>query len=584
MKKKKSKIIFFKISVVFLATVLGLLIVTLLTINQYYVSFLKEEKIKYNQQLLSKVYYDVHNLYIHSDYLIDILDNEEKYAIDKFFGPEHEETLFDKIKQEIDFEEEIIRAVYTNGLGEYTKAVLIFDNNGNTFCTDKGALDIKIIEDQVFGQITSGKKQKISTVKFELEGEVYAGLLRNNSDMSQHSVIIIDYNKIAEVFKSTILDNRSFFVRDNSGECIYKSNMDELEQKFNLSDLDNKELESSEDFIVTSTYLDLFDGKLYVVDRPKIIFQDIDSLWRKVGGIIVIGSVAGTILFLYLSRRVLFPISQIKKMIHEVEQDYDTYLRVDSNDELGEIAENINYMKNKIKRLSEDQMLLEIKTTEARLQALQAQINPHFLYNTLDNIYCIAQIEEIEPITILSRNLSEMLRYSINTEDKFVTLSQEVSYIKSYLKIINVRYDDIIDLVIDIPEDILSCFVFRLSLQPLVENACLHGILPSEDHKGKVYINASKEGDDITIKVINSGVLLSDKELEQLNRGIQGDTTDIKREYKGNGIALSNVNERIQLFFGPNYGLEIKRLNGYGTCALVKQRYNSCNPDRVVHK
>lgn len=578
MKNHKSKMIFSKIAGIYLAVSFGILIIVFLTINQYYVSAIKKQRIDYNQQLLSKVVYELNEFYVHSDYMLQMICNEEKYNIDDLFQEINTCTTFEKIKKELEFEREIINEVYANGISEYIKSVLVFDDTGRAVCTGRGVLKEPIPVNEILDPARDIFKEKLSLIQLSAGRDKIIGLLKDGNagreDRFHQSVLlVIDFEKISNVLKQTLLNNRSFFVVDSSGEWIYESGMEAFKDREDISISDKQKFEKKYNVVLTSVSFDLFSCELYVVDKPQIIFEDINKLWKKVFAIIVIGVIMGTVLFLSISKRVLFPIDQIKKMIREVALDSDTYLDETSNDEFGEISKMINSMKSKIKELSEEQMILQVKTTEARLQVLQSQINPHFLYNTLYNIYCIAQIEEVHPITILARSLSEMLRYSINTEQMFVTLEEEIKYIQAYLEIINVRYDNSIELVVDIPEDLRKCIVFRLLLQPLVENACIHGILPSEMQKGNIYITAVREDEDIFIKVVNSGKTLSDEEIEELNSRIRFCKTRQKSTTNGTGIALCNVNERVRLFYGEKYGLEISRVNHFGTCVKIHQKY-----------
>lgn len=570
--------IFSKIAGIYLAVSFGILIIVFLTINQYYVSAIKKQRIDYNQQLLSKVVYELNEFYVHSDYMLQMICNEEKYNIDDLFQEINTCTTFEKIKKELEFEREIINEVYANGISEYIKSVLVFDDTGRAVCTGRGVLKEPIPVNEILDPARDIFKEKLSLIQLSAGRDKIIGLLKDGNagreDRFHQSVLlVIDFEKISNVLKQTLLNNRSFFVVDSSGEWIYESGMEAFKDREDISISDKQKFEKKYNVVLTSVSFDLFSCELYVVDKPQIIFEDINKLWKKVFAIIVIGVIMGTVLFLSISKRVLFPIDQIKKMIREVALDSDTYLDETSNDEFGEISKMINSMKSKIKELSEEQMILQVKTTEARLQVLQSQINPHFLYNTLYNIYCIAQIEEVHPITILARSLSEMLRYSINTEQMFVTLEEEIKYIQAYLEIINVRYDNSIELVVDIPEDLRKCIVFRLLLQPLVENACIHGILPSEMQKGNIYITAVREDEDIFIKVVNSGKTLSDEEIEELNSRIRFCKTRQKSTTNGTGIALCNVNERVRLFYGEKYGLEISRVNHFGTCVKIHQKY-----------
>lgn len=582
--RHKSKIIFSRIVGIYLVTLLGILAVVLLTINECYVDFIKRQRVEYNQQLLSKAAYEMNNFYVHSEYLLEKLSREDKYSIDKFSKDTSDQSVFEKIKQEIDFEQEILQDVYTNGVGEYTKGILIFNDEGTMFYTGMGVFQDKIFIDQVLNCVQEESKKSVSVVQLSTESNKMIGLLKREKTSNRSVLLIINFDKISKMLEQSLLHNKSYCILDASGEVIYENNMELFKNISDFQNLNKETFEQKYHVVLTSVSLDLFSCDLYVVDKPQIIFEDINQLWKKVLSIIGIGCVLGTGLFLSISRKVLFPISQIKQMIHDVALDCDTYLEDTSNDEFGEISKMINFMKSKIKEMSEEQMLLEMKTTEARLQVLQAQINPHFLYNTLDNMYCIAQVEEIQPITILAKNLSEMLRYSINTEQMFVTLEEEIRYIQAYLEIINVRYDNIIELEVDIPEELKTCYVFRLLLQPLVENACLHGILPSETQRGNIYITAIRKENDIFIKVVNNGIILSDQKLEELNKGICKEDANKKKKTKGTGIALSNVNERVQLFYGDIYGIEISRINHFGTCVTIHQRYTEFIPQKKNSK
>ncbi len=572
--------IFSRIAGIYLAISFGILIIVFLTINQYYVSTIKKQRVDYNQQLLSKVAYELNEFYVHSDYLLDRICCEEKYNIDELFLELDACTTFKKIKKELEFEQEIIDEVYTNGIAEYTKGVLVFDDTGRAVYTGRGVLEEQIPVNEMLDSKQDIYKEKLSLLQLPAGRDKIIGLLKTKDERKddrfhQSVFLVIDSEKISNILKQTLLNNRSFFVSDSSGEWIYESGMEEFKDIEDIPIYYKEKFEKKYNVVLTSVSLELFSCHLYVVDKPQIIFEDINKLWKKVFIIIGIGAMMGTVLFLFISKKVLFPIDQIKSMIREVTLDNDTYLDDTSNDEFGEISKMINSMKTKIKDLSEEQMLLQVKTTEARLQVLQSQINPHFLYNTLYNIYCIAQIEEVHPITILAKNLSEMLRYSINTEQMFVTLDEEIKYVQAYLEIINVRYENSIELVIDIPEDLRKCIVFRLLLQPLVENACIHGILPSEMQRGNIYITAVRKEDDIFIKVVNSGNNLSDEEIEGLNSRIRLCSMKQKGTTNGNGtgIALCNVNERVRLFYGEKYGLEISRVNHFGTCVKIHQKY-----------
>lgn len=591
--RDKSGGVFIKIALVYTMVLLVVLAFVGITINSFCIKFIKEQRMKYNSQILEKAAYEMDGFYNHMNYLLSQLSNEDKYSKAKAQLSVDGESLFSKIKREVDFADSVKAATYANGIGEYYNGILFFDAENESYYIGSGKVDSKVSllpyvkaahEDKSPGGIgIMGPMQE--TFKNNYGNEKVVGFIKeSNKGMSetsdkngdnQYVMITIELDKLVGILKDILLDDKGFFITDAKDKVIYESGLD----KINIRPEELKEQNGSvnvggEKILVTSAALEQFGWHLSVAEGEDVLFQDVTLLMKQVALFIGLGSLLGTGLFLMISRKVLFPIELLKNMLHQVARDNETYLEVVPADEAGEISRVINEMKKRIKKLTENQYLLEMKTTEARLQVLQSQINPHFLYNTLDNIYCIAQIEEIEPITILTKNLSEMLRYSIDTKQMFVSLAEEIRYLKAYLNIINIRYEDRVSLKIQVEECVTDCQVFRLLLQPLVENACIHGILPSKVVKGIICITAKKDGKDVVIEVRNNGVILSDDKLKEISKKLAGEGSFVPRECrKGAGIALENVNERIRLFYGKEYGMTMERIDGWGTCVRIRQKY-----------
>lgn len=587
--------IFIKITLVYAMGLLVVLAFVGITINSFCIKFIKDQRMKYNTQILEKASYEMDGFYTHMNYLLSQLSNESKYSMAKIRIPAEGESLFSKIKREVDFTDSVKAAAYANGIGGYYQGILFFDEVNHSYYIGGGTVDPKVsllpFARKAAGDISPGGMGLIGPMyetykkDYSKDQAVVGFIKKSNKGMdetagepenhAQYVMITVSLDKLVGILKDILLDDKGLFITDAKDRVIYESGLDDIHVRpENIKEQNGSVKVGGKKILVTSVSLEQYGWHLSVVEEEEVLFQDVTLLLKQVVLFIGIGSLIGTLLFLMISRKVLFPIELLKNMLHQVAKDNETYLEVVSADEAGEISGMINEMKKRIKKLTENQYLLEIKTTEARLQVLQSQINPHFLYNTLDNIYCIAQIEEIEPISILTKNLSEMLRYSIDTKQMFVSLTEEIRYLKAYLNIINIRYEDRVTLEIQVEECVADCQVFRLLLQPLIENACIHGILPSQEKKGIIRITAKKDEGDVIIEVRNNGVILSDERLGQINKKMGGeDQTLFQERRKGVGIALENVNERICLFYGKEYGMTIERIEDWGTCVRIRQKY-----------
>jgi len=211
----------------------------------------------------------------------------------------------------------------------------------------------------------------------------------------------------------------------------------------------------------------------------------------------------------------------------------------------------------------------DILKKEAELNALQSQINPHFLYNVLDAIRGHALMEGVGEIAEMTEALSKLFRYSVSHGESEVTLERELVNVRSYFKIQQYRFNNKFDLRVIIGDDedkTLGCRIPKLTLQPIIENAIYHGLEMKMD-KGLVTIRTRLTEELLLIEINDDGVGLGDREQEAINRSFQ-DWNHIqlqKKETSGSGIALTNVNSRIKMMYGEEYGLHIYSTRGFGT-------------------
>ena len=227
---------------------------------------------------------------------------------------------------------------------------------------------------------------------------------------------------------------------------------------------------------------------------------------------------------------------------------------VQSRDEIGEFTQQINLLLGSIRDLIQRQIHAEMLLKNTEIRALQNQINAHFLYNVLEAIKMMAQIEGQREIAAAITNLSRLLRYTMGWKRPVVRLEEELEYIQHYLALVNLRYDGQMHLETDIPAALLNQAVPKVSLQPIVENTVVHGPPLREDRI--VRLTARETDGLVVISVVEDGPPPSAEDQDRMRQSIEGRLEGGSRS--GNGIGLHNIEERIQQTFGPGYGLEVR--------------------------
>ncbi len=238
---------------------------------------------------------------------------------------------------------------------------------------------------------------------------------------------------------------------------------------------------------------------------------------------------------------------------------------VESEDEIAVLADNFNDMTKEIGQLVEDMQRNHETLRLSETKLLQAQINPHFLYNTLDTAVWLAEAKQNDQVIRLLTYLSDFFRTSLSNGQSFITIQEEERHIESYLKIQQFRYQDTMGYSIDIDKELYNFTIPKLLLQPLVENALVHGIRGKRG-KGTITVTGRLEGDNIVFCVTDDGVGMDEEKLYNLRKAsVDGSTQSANVAAFGVG----NVNERIHIYYGENYGLFFKSQPGVGTMARV---------------
>lgn len=226
--------------------------------------------------------------------------------------------------------------------------------------------------------------------------------------------------------------------------------------------------------------------------------------------------------------------------------------------------------KEKTVEWEEDAHQLQLMQKRVELSILQNQINPHFLYNTLDGIRSKALIDGQKEIARMTEILSRFFRYCIGNQDNLVRVREELNHIEDYYYIQKFRFQERFDMEVELEDDeIYDLYIPRMTLQPIVENAMIHGLEESEE-KGRIFVRLMRSLRDLVIVISDNGVGMSQEKLFWLNdRMSQPYLKTGSSQGSGNGIALSNVNTRLKLTFGEEYGIHYRSLEGEGTDAVV---------------
>lgn len=268
----------------------------------------------------------------------------------------------------------------------------------------------------------------------------------------------------------------------------------------------------------------------------------------------------------YISRSVANPIAAMCRTTEEVARgNFQVRAEIKSSDETAVLAESFNSMIAKMGELVEGIRQEQLSLRDTELKLLQAQINPHFLYNTLDTIMWLAEAGQTKQVVSMVTSLSDFFRTTLSKGQNFISVREEAYHVKSYLEIQQFRYRDIMDYEINIPEEIHNYQILKLTLQPLVENALYHGI-KNKRGKGRIKVNGYRKDQLLIFTVEDNGIGMTPDKLESLR-------SNIKKQCEGSrdstGFGLANVDERIRLNYGRQYGLTFSSVYGEGTVATV---------------
>lgn len=269
-------------------------------------------------------------------------------------------------------------------------------------------------------------------------------------------------------------------------------------------------------------------------------------------------------LIVYFSKRIVRPIKNLELgMSTAIQSNFKNKLDITSIDEVGRLGEKFNLMLDKINQLISDVYYEQDLKKQAEINALQAQINPHFLYNTLNTIKLMAVLQKADKIADTIDSLVKLLQFTAKKTEEFVSIKDEVTALQDYIEIQKVRYYNKIKFFFEIEEATLSFKTLKFTLQPFIENSIFHGLEP-RGGKGTITVKIFRQEDDICFIVKDDGTGMDEGTLDNLLN------TDHENKNSFNKIGIRNVHQRIKLYFGNQYGVNIKSHINAGTEAQIK--------------
>ena len=300
------------------------------------------------------------------------------------------------------------------------------------------------------------------------------------------------------------------------------------------------------------------DYALFEVQRTGTQYQQMRegfSRWEVLYFLLMFGAVCFSVLAAWgISRSIYIPIKKLHDMTVTItKNDLQALVTHDNVDEITELGMSFNIMVGRIRELLDAKVKEQENLKKAELRALQAQINPHFLYNTLDTIIWMAESKKTDQVIEIVRALSSFFRISLSKGRDWITIGEELERTRSYLIIQKMRYRDIVDYRIEVDEGVAGHTILSLVLQPLVENALYHGI--KNKRQGGTIVVRAKQGnqDEVILQVEDNGIGFTPEKLAQLQAELTDDSGEIKLE---SGFGIGNVNRRIRLYYG-------QRLRGF---------------------
>lgn len=399
------------------------------------------------------------------------------------------------------------------------------------------------IKDQYF-------QKNIGVMYMNFDSQIFSNLTDKLNYTNKSEIYILDNNnEVVNDYKSRITSEEIDSIIGESGSVNH-------EDYFIKKDAKNKKM-------YFCYFINDFNWKVVGMIPISELTRDNKEIFNATVIAFLISFAFSGIIWFFISSSIVEPIKRLTQATKAVRNgNFNIKVQYSSKNELGTLTSNFNYMVEKINDLLKQVIEENNRIKDAEYKALQAQINPHFLYNTLNSIRWMAILQKADNIKKVVDALGRLLRNSTNKVDTCITIGEEIDNLKDYLYIQKIAYKNKFHVEWDVEEDILQYKCIKFILQPLLENAIFHGILPKEKY-GNIWIKVSRQEDSIVFSVKDDGVGMSIEQISNLQ--CSGNETN----KKFNGIGINNINERIQMTYEGKGNLSITSIEGEYTNIVI---------------
>lgn len=456
-------------------------------------------------------------------------------------------------------------------------AITTYDEQGNLLkaWSDRGKLKENIVENLSFNpNVPKEKEEMLNVTKPHVESlfEDYypwvvtiSEYMKNSEGDTIQVALDIQFSQIANYMDDVGIGQHGYcYIADKKGDIIYHPQQQLIysglkEEEYNyLKDGSHVE----KDAIYSVRSLDNCEWKIIgVCYIDEMITNKVNHIMKTLSVIFLIVVLLTVLIIRFFSKLFSNPARELANAMQEFEKDTNNFefKSIEGTAEITSLTESFEHMVVQIKELVEKVRQEEITLRKTELKALQAQINPHFLYNTLDAIAWLCEEERHKDAVEMVNSLAKLFRISISRGHELITIEKEMQHAKSYLKIQNFRYKNQFTYSFDVDEECLNYLCNKITLQPIIENAIYHGIDRMVD-EGKINIGIHQKGDRIIFTVEDNGVGMTEEQCEEILHKDEGDRV---------GIGIKNVNDRIKIYFGEEYGLTIQSELDEGTRVTI---------------
>lgn len=405
-------------------------------------------------------------------------------------------------------------------------------------------------------------------------------------------VVSLLQSEIEAYLKEVYSSYDKIFIADQEGNSILNCGKQEAELLQEFSGEDLKETNAvcreikldGETYLATCTQMKGTGWKICALRSAGSLVENLDRLRYSIIAIICLCAVFSIVAIIIFAHTMTAPLGRLAALMNQVTktEDFHSHFYYPNKDEIGTLGTSFNFMiakinslleqlNGKIEELKREKELVKMvqnQKRKAELKALQAQINPHFLYNTLNTITWQAVRAGATEVGVLSNSLGKFFRISLSRGKEVITIGEEIDHVENYLRIQGIRYKDKIHYEIEAPEDLKEAYIIKLVLQPLVENSIYHG-LKMKEGPGMIRIQVKRsrnirEGQVIELSVEDNGEGIEEDRLKTIRQNLKKGCV-----YYEDGYGIYNVNERLKLYYGDAYGLELESVYKQGTRALI---------------